>query len=65
MIDFSFWVESISCFVFQACCLLLNLVEHSKFNRTMLRKTKVFDIMDGDNDDIFSCKVFSSENIYS
>lgn len=38
-----------------ACCLLLNLVEHSKFNRTMLRKTKVFDVMDGDNDDIFSC----------
>lgn len=37
-----------------ACCLLLNLVEHSKFNRIMLRKTKVPEELDGE-ENIFSC----------
>lgn len=37
-----------------ACCLLLNLVEHSKFNRNMLRKTKIPDNLDED-ENIFSC----------
>ncbi|KAK4290117.1 hypothetical protein Pmani_036966 [Petrolisthes manimaculis] len=36
-----------------SCCLLLNLVEHSKFNRNILMKTNAPDCMAEDNDNIF------------
>ncbi|KAK3864719.1 hypothetical protein Pcinc_029613 [Petrolisthes cinctipes] len=36
-----------------SCCLLLNLVEHSKVNRNILMKTNAPDCMAKDNDNIF------------
>ncbi|ROT79628.1 wings apart-like protein homolog [Penaeus vannamei] len=39
-----------------ACCLLLNLVEHSKSNRNLLMKSKAPEFLDDDDNDCFGGK---------
>lgn len=42
----------------KACCLLLNLVEHSKSNRNLLMKSKAPEFLDDDDNDCFGGKSY-------